>query len=430
KQITFIHDWTDRQKPDLFRKMNNGEIRILIGSTEKAGTGLNVQRKVIAMHHLDIPWKPSELEQRNGRGARQGNMLAKEQYDNKVQNFIYAVEQSLDNYKFNLLKNKQTFISQMKNCELNIRTIDEGVMDEKSGMNFSEYIAILSGDISLMEKTKMEKKIAVMESLKSAHYREVIRARFQLDNLQKDKASTQEMLTRLSADGAFYKRNLQFEKDGSKANPLQLQDITSTDAETIGKYLIQLSAKWKPFGEEAGTMQIGNLYGFDLFIRRQRETNEEKGMLEYHYKNIFYAEGKETGIKYSWNQGHINIDNPKLAARYFLNAIDRVESLKENYEKQLKELEQNIPMMQQIIAKPFEKEDELTKLKMDVSNLEREITIKIQANQMKQQNAVPENVTEIKEVPVIKMDKNESKKVKPEQPLLIKKNLLKEKVAA
>ena len=430
KQITFIHDWTDRQKPDLFRKMNNGEIRILIGSTEKAGTGLNVQRKVIAMHHLDIPWKPSELEQRNGRGARQGNILAKEQYDNKVQNFIYAVEQSLDNYKFNLLKNKQTFISQMKNCELNIRTIDEGAMNEKSGMNFSEYIAILSGDTSLLEKTKMEKKIAVMESLKSAHYKEVIRARFQLDNLQKDKASTQEILNKLSADGAFYKRNLQFEKDGSKANPLQLQDITSTDAEAIGKYLIRLSAKWKPLAEEAGAMQIGNLYGFDLFIRRQRETNEEKGMFEYHYRNIFYAEGKETGIKYSWNQGHINIDNPKLAARYFLNAIDRVESLKEKYEKQLKELEQNIPMMQQIIVKPFEKEDELIKLKMDVSNLEREITIKIQASQIKQQNAVPENAAEIKEAPVIKIDKNERKKAKPEHPLLIKKNLLKEKVAA
>ncbi len=85
-EITFIHDWTDRKKPELFRKMNEGEIRILLGSTEKAGTGLNVQQRVVAMHHLDIPWKPSELEQRNGRGARQGNVLAKEHYNNKVQN--------------------------------------------------------------------------------------------------------------------------------------------------------------------------------------------------------------------------------------------------------------------------------------------------------------------------------------------------------
>lgn len=159
-EITYIHDWTDRQKPELFRKMNSGEIRLLLGSTEKAGTGLNVQARVLAMHHFDTPWRPSDLEQRDGRGARQGNWLAKKHYDNKVLNFIYGVEQSLDAYKFNLLKNKQTFISQMKNCELNVRTLDEGALDEKSGMNFSEYIAILSGDTTLLDKAKVEKKAA------------------------------------------------------------------------------------------------------------------------------------------------------------------------------------------------------------------------------------------------------------------------------
>src|SRR5699024_1736396 len=86
-EITFIHDWKQKKKPELFRKMNRGEIRILLGSTEKAGTGLNVQQRVIAMHHLDIPWKPTELDQRNGRGARQGNIVARDFYDNKVLNF-------------------------------------------------------------------------------------------------------------------------------------------------------------------------------------------------------------------------------------------------------------------------------------------------------------------------------------------------------
>ena len=131
-EITFIHDWTDKQKSELFRRMNNGDIRILLGSTEKAGTGLNVQKRVVAMHHLDIPWKPSELEQRDGRGARQGNWLAKAHFNNKVRNYIYAVSKSLDKLpKFNLLKNKQTFISQMKNCELNVRVPDEGAIDEE-----------------------------------------------------------------------------------------------------------------------------------------------------------------------------------------------------------------------------------------------------------------------------------------------------------
>jgi len=405
-RITFIHDWTDRQKPELFRKMNNGEIRILLGSTEKAGTGLNVQAKVIAMHHLDIPWKPSELEQRNGRGARQGNILAKENYDNKVRNYIYAVEQSLDNYKFNLLKNKQTFISQMKNCELNVRTIDEGAIDEKSGMNFSEYIAILSGDTTLLEKSKMEKKIAVLESLRNAHHKEVIRSRFQLENLQEDKTKTIQTLEKLALDEKSYKKQLQFDKDATKQNPIQLEGINSADAETIGAFLMKLAANWKPKDGEGSENKIGSLYGFDLFIRRQKETFENKGMFEYRYQNTFYAEGKETGIKYTWNQGHLNADNPRIAARYFLNAIDRVETLKEKYQKNLKELEQNIPMLEHLVVKPFEKEVELTQLKKEVSKLEMEISIKIQENQMKQHNVTEENNLEAKEAPVVKMEKS------------------------
>jgi hypothetical protein len=413
--ITFIHEWTDRQKPELFRKMNNGEIRVLLGSTEKAGTGLNVQAKVVAMHHLDIPWKPSELEQRNGRGARQGNILAKNEYDNKVKNYIYAVEQSLDNYKFNLLKNKQTFISQMKKCELNVRTIDEGAIDEKSGMNFSEYIAILSGDTSLLEKSKMEKKIAVLESLRHAHHKELIRSRFQLENLQNDKGTTIETLDKLKIDEAAYKKVLRYEKDRTKSNPVQITCAKSAEPEAIGIHLIQLSVNWKPKLGEDDVLKIGTLYGFDCIIRRQKETLENKSMFEYRYQNVFFAESKATNIKYSWNQGHINIDNPKLAARHFLNCIDRVTSLKEKYESNLKELEHNIPMLEQLVNKPFEKENELAQLKKEVANLEREITIKIQKNQL-----MKETVEDLpKETPVVKMEKsllpkkvNEEKKVK------------------
>jgi N12 class adenine-specific DNA methylase len=409
--ITFIHDWTDRQKPELFRKMNHGEIRILIGSTEKAGTGLNVQRNVVAMHHLDIPWKPSELEQRNGRGARQGNILARELFGNKVKNYIYAVEQSLDNYKFNLLKNKQTFISQMKNCELNVRTIDEGAMDESTGMNFSEYIAILSGDTSLLEKSKMEKKIAVLESLKNAHHKEIVRSGHQLENFEKEKESVSKTLSKLSLDEINYKRVLQFGNDGTKINPVQIIACESADPEVIGNYLIKLSAGWKPAADANDAMKIGSLYGFELFIKRQKETYMDSGLYEYRFRNVFYAESK-SGIKYSFNDGYINVDNPKLAARYFLNSIDRVTALKEKYQKNLNDLGQNIPMLKVIIAKPFEKESELAVLKKDVSKLEREISLRIQATQIKQEYKAEEKLSVVNEAPVIKMNSKESKKSK------------------
>ncbi|MDJ1493695.1 helicase-related protein [Cytophagaceae bacterium DM2B3-1] len=378
--ISFIHDWSDKQKPELFHKMNQGEIRILIGSTEKAGTGLNVQERVIALHHLDIPWKPSELEQRNGRGARQGNWLAREQYGNKVQCFVYAVEQSLDNYKFNLLKNKQTFISQMKNCELNVRTIDEGAVDEKSGMNFSEYIAILSGDTTLLEKSKLEKKIAVLESLKVAHYREQSKAKTKLDTLIQEKSVTGKILNYLKEDYSWYHSQLQYEKDGTKANPIHLTGLAVNEPEAIGKYLIRLHTNWNQ--EQTGN--IGTLYGFDLYIKREREEQWDTNQLIESYSNSFYAQRSGSEIQYTFNHGQPNKDNPKLAARHFLNAIDRVDSLLAKYQKYLEELKANQTILTELTCKPFDKENDLIQMKNDLARIEREITLKIQHNQLKQ----------------------------------------------
>lgn len=368
QEVTFIHDWTDVRKPELFRKMNSGDIRVLVGSTDKAGTGVNVQQRLVAMHHLDIPWKPSELEQRNGRGARQGNVVAKQFYNNTVRNFIYAVERSLDNYKFNLLKNKQTFISQMKNNTLHLRTLDEGAMDEQSGMNFAEYIAVLSGDTTLLEKAKLDKKIAVLEGLKGAHYKETYRAKYKLDYLLRDKEHEQHVLVKLAADQAGYKAVLQHDADGVKLNPIKLFGVQATEPASIGRHIIDLYQQWKPVSEPV--RHIGTLYGFDLYVRHNIET----------ITNDLYAESHVTGIKYTHNQGHPNIDNPKLAARYFLEAINRVDSLTQQYEKDLAETEKNIPILRSLSEKTFDKDGELAALKRQASVLEQEIALSIKAN--------------------------------------------------
>jgi len=385
QEITFIHDWTDKQKPELFRKMNAGEIRLLLGSTEKAGTGLNVQARVVAMHHFDTPWRPADLEQRDGRGARQGNWLAKAHFDNKVANFIYGVKKSLDAYKFNLLKNKQTFISQMKNSELNVRTLDEGALDEKSGMNFSEYIAILSGDTTLLEKAKVEKKVAQLESWKSAHYTEVARSRYSLENAEKELLDVKSTLDGLGKDSERYHQNLKFNKEGNKLNPVNLTGYQFADSEALGKKVIEFYRGWKPQKSEPDEMHIGSLYGFGLYIRQQREGYEEQGLFKYHLQNHLFAEGPG-GIKYESNGGHPNTDNPKMAARYFLNAIDRVSSLQENYQKKQTELEQEIPTLRELSQKTFEKEGELTELRVELRRLEGEIAAKIRETQIK---AVP-----------------------------------------
>lgn len=416
-QVTFIHDWTDKQKPDLFRKMNSGEIRVLIGSTEKAGTGLNVQQRVVAMHHLDIPWKPAELEQRNGRGARQGNLVAKEFFGNRVQNFIYAVEQSLDNYKFNLLKNKQMFISQMKNAELNVRTIDEGAMDEKSGMNFSEYIAILSGDTTLLEKSKMEKKVALLEGLRIAHNREIMRAKYQLENKSEDKVRLTGIMEKLIADQSQYKNVLQFEKDGTKQNHLALTEEKG-DAEAIGKYLMRLAVKWKPETAATPEHKLGELYGFECWIKQSRETYEQNGLFEYRNVNTFYATRPETNIKYTFNQGHINADNPKLAARYFLNAVDRVDSLVDKYAKEIAEVNVLIPQLSNLSTRPFEKEKELHEKKTELARMQRDINLNIQKKQLSAKEGQESIDTETVAPKVIQMEEINNETVKTLLPKL------------
>ncbi|MBN8879863.1 MAG: DNA methylase [Sphingobacteriales bacterium] len=396
-EISFIHDsaWANpRLKPGMFRKMNEGKIRVLFGSTEKAGTGLNVQRRMVAMHHLDIPWKPSELEQRNGRGARQGNIVAKNHYGNKVRNYIYATEQSLDNYKFNLLKNKQLFISQMKNNNLNVRSIDEGSLDEKSGMNFAEYIAILSGDTTLLEKAKLDKQIAVLENLKKAHFKAVFSDKWNLQNMEERSEKIASQLVQLKADQEHYHQQLVHGKDGTKANPIRLEGISSVDAATIGKRIIYLQQQQLSSYEP---LRIGSLYGYDLFVRHNRE------LFSAQPGNTFYASRNETGIRYTYNDGHPNSDNPKLAARYFLNSIDQVDNLLERHIREFARLEKDIKMLQRVVEKPFEKEKELAELKLKAENLEREISLNIQKSQMKQNGDVNEVEERITETKIIKL---------------------------
>lgn len=379
-EIAFIHDWQGKKKSELFRKVNAGIIRIVIGSTEMLGTGTNIQSRIVRQHDLDIPWRPSDLEQRDGRSARKGNWVAKKYYENIVRKNIYATEQSLDTYKFNLLKNKQTFISQMKNSELSIRSIDEGSLDEKSGMNFSEYVAILSGDTSLLEKSKLDKKIAVLEMLRSGHFRECSNCRYQIERIQESITKTQNMLKRLEFDQIKYKMRLQFQKDGTKLNPINIDHFNDADQQKIGEYLIRLSENWKPGTNEYNAQKIGDLYGFHLYIEQQRRYIDDPihGQV-IKICNTFYAKNWENPeeIKYNYNEGFVNTEHPKLAARYFLNAINRIDSLVEKYKEDITKDEKEIPKLNVLLKKPFERETELNQLKAQVAELEKEINEKI-----------------------------------------------------
>lgn len=396
-QIAFIHDWdTAKKRKRLFKLVNEGRIRIVIGSTEKLGTGVNVQERMVAMHHMDIPWTPKDLEQRNGRGARQGNWVAKEFYNNKIKNFIYATERTLDNYKFCLLKNKITFIVQLKNGDITVRTIDEGSIDKQSGMSFSEYIAILSGDTTLLEKEKVKKKISVLGSLRLIHAKQLSEARFRLGNLQDEEITVEKTVSKLKADRELYESLLKYDQQGSKANPIQLVGCESADPVVLGRHIIDIYRNWVPTSSDQKEKLIGNLYGFDLFVQAGGTFHQDKNVMRFQSANSLFARRGNEGIKYTYNNGEPNIENPALAVRYFINAMDRVDKLHEQYKVRLEGIHKDTMILKAMVAVPFEREEELSSLKLELGKLEQEISMKI-----KKPDDAPSE--EEKEAPVIEM---------------------------
>jgi hypothetical protein len=218
---------------------------------------------------------------------------------------------------------------------------------------------------------------------------------------------TTKTLDKLTVDEGFYKKDLKYESDGTKANPIQLHDFKAQDSESLGKQVITLYKDWKPAEGENEAKQIGKLYDFGLYIKREREAYQRDGLYQYRYSNSFYAQRLEEGIKYTLNGGTPNVDNPKLAARHFLGAIDRVEHLREKYQKSFNDIERKLPELELLTAKPFSKEQELQQMKSELSSLEREIVLKIQENQLKQEN--PQDATThletavSNEIPVIQL---------------------------
>jgi hypothetical protein len=368
-EIRFIQEAkTETARKAMIQAMNDGHIRVLFGSTEMLGTGVNAQQRAVAVHHLDSPWRPSDLEQREGRAIRKGNEMAKLHADNKVDVIIYAVEKSLDSYKFNLLHNKQLFITQLKTNNMGTRTIDEGSMDEKSGMNFSEYVAILSGNTDLLDKARLEKKVAALESERKSFNQNKVSSEYKLQDIVRQVDGNREMAARISGDWKDFQSRVQKTADGVFLNPVQLKDVEGSDPQTIGVKLNEIAEKANTNGEY---FQIGTLYGFTLSVKTENTQKEGLFMRE----NRFFVEG-EGNIKYSYNNGHIAND-PILASQNFLKALEKMPSLIEHHEAKAETLVRDIPALQEVIKATWRKEDVLKELKTVLAALNRKIELSL-----------------------------------------------------
>ncbi len=367
-EIRFIQECkTEKSRKSVIEAMNEGTVRVLFGSTSMLGTGVNAQRRCVAIHHLDTPWRPSDLQQRDGRGVRAKNEVAKLYADNKVDVIIYAVEKSLDSYKFNLLHCKATFISQLKSGALGARTIDEGAMDEKNGMNFSEYMAILSGNTDLLEKAKFEKRIASLESERKAFNKGKADAQFKLSTITHDIINNEAAVKRMKADYTKYNAVVQRDKDGNPINNLKLDNCKSTDEKNMGVFLQALATATDTHGKYE---RVGEVYGFPVSIISERTVVEGRESIQ----NRFVVEGS---YKYKFNNGLIAMSDTHAACMNFVNALERVRTTIAQYEEKTDKLRADVPVLEGVVAKSWGKEEELKQLKCDLAALDRKITAEI-----------------------------------------------------
>ena len=316
---------------------------------------------------LDLPDRPSDLQQRDGRGVRAGNEIAKHFAGNNVDVIIYAVEKSLDSYKFNLLHCKQTFISQLKSGAMGARTIDEGAMDEKSGMNFSEYMALLSGNTDLLDKAKLDKRIASLEGERKSFNKGKRDSEFKLESKTGELRNNTAIVEAMTKDWDRFAAAAKTDKDGNRLNMLKVDGVDSADEKVIGKHLQEIAKNaatgglYKPVGE---------IYGFPVKVISERMMRDG---LEF-TDNRFVVEGN---YKYTYNNGHLAMADPVVAARNFLNALEKIPSAIDQYKAKNEVLKKEIPQLQAIAGKVWKKEDELRQLKSELAALDRKIQLEL-----------------------------------------------------
>lgn len=255
EEIAFIHEAaTETKKAELFAKVRSGQVRILLGSTPKLGAGTNIQDRLIALHHLDCPWKPSDLEQQEGRILRQGNQ------NEKVKIFRYVTEQTFDAYMWQLLENKQKFISQIMTSKSPVRSAED--VDD-TALSYAEIKALATGNPYIKEKMDLDIQVSKLKLLKANHTSQIYRLESDIARrYPMEIAATKERVEGLRADLEAVKPILDQEKDKEDAAfTMMVGGKVYTDKKEAGTALIAACAGLKAVNTSG---QVGEYHGFQL----------------------------------------------------------------------------------------------------------------------------------------------------------------------
>ncbi len=329
KEIAFIHEAnTETKKAELFAKVRSGQVRILLGSTPKLGAGTNIQDRLIALHHLDCPWKPSDLEQQEGRILRQGNR------NQKVKIFRYVTENTFDSYMWQILENKQKFISQIMTSKSPVRACDD--VDD-TALTYAEIKALATGNPYIKEKMDLDIQVSKLKLMRANHTSQIY-------SLESDIArrypaeitAAKERIAGLKADLAVAKPLL--EQDKEKFS-ITVEDRVYTDRKEAGSAILAACAAMKIAKTEG---QIADLGGFAINSRFDA-----------------FAQTFKLTIK---RQSSYTIElgsDPAGNIQRILNALASIEKTLPQVERRLETLQQQLAEAKEEVQRPFPQETEL-----------------------------------------------------------------------
>ena len=326
-EIAFIHDAnTDEKKKALFSRVRSGNVRVLLGSTAKMGAGTNVQDRLVALHDLDAPWRPGDLEQRKGRIARQGNM------NETVHVYRYVTEQTFDSYIWQTLENKQRFISQIMTSKSPVRSCEDA---DETTLSYAEVKALCAGDPRIREKMDLDVQVAKLRLLKSSHQSQ----KYQLEDrlLQyypREIAATKAAIMGCEAD---IKTRDAHPAPADGLAGIELQGQHYDERVAAGEALLNIL----PTVQDTQPVHIGSFRGFDVEVSLEafgKHVLTLKGALEHHVELGEDARGNVTRIE---------------------NAMPMIGGKLDTFRARLSDLERQVENAREELEKPFPQEDEL-----------------------------------------------------------------------
>ena len=343
-EIEFIHNAdTEAKKAALFSKVRSGDVRVLLGSTAKMGAGTNVQFRLVAVHHLDVGWKPSDMTQRNGRIIRQGNM------NKEVKVFNYVTEGTFDSYLFQTLENKQRFISQIMTSKSPVRSCED--VDEQA-LSYAEIKALCAGNPLIKEKMDLDVQVAKLKVLKADHQSQKFRLQDKL--LTKFPADIQETnahIAGLKADAQLAAAHPQGKEDFCG---MTIKGVAYDEKKTAGERLV-LACSELPNAEEK---VIGSYRGFELSLRFDAFRTEYQALLK----------GQR---KYTVPLGTDPLGNIIRLDNSLNNFPERITAA----ENELTTLHQQQAAAQIEVEKPFPQEEELAEKSARLAELNAQLDV-------------------------------------------------------